>query len=83
MRLNERHYGALQGERKNDPAIAARFGEDTLRSWRRAMNATPPPMADDHPEWRPAPAPLTESLADCQARALARFDAEKSVTAEW
>ena len=46
------------------------YGEDTLWEWRRSMHAKPPPMDESHPHWRPPPAPLTESLADCQKRTL-------------
>ena len=72
-RLNERHYGAVQGFLKSDPELQAAFGERTIRSWRRSMDTKPPPITEEHSEWRPAPAPTTESLADCQRRALACF----------
>ncbi len=44
-RLNERHYGALQG--KNKAQTAAEFGEDQLKVWRRSFDVPPPPMATD------------------------------------
>ena len=68
--LNERHYGALQGYRKADPKVAERYGAANLASWRRDFHGTPPPMDDAHPHYRPPPAPLTESLKDCQDRVL-------------
>ena len=43
-RLNERHYGAVQGMLKNNPELLARVGEDVVRAWRRSMDAKPPPM---------------------------------------
>ena len=69
VRLNERHYGAVQGLYKDDPALRAAHGEERIRRWRRSMDARPPPLNDQHPEWRPPPAPTTEALADCQRRA--------------
>ena len=66
VRLNERHYGAVQGLHKDNPALRAAHGEEMIRRWRRSMDARPPPLNEAHPEWRPSPAPTTESLADCQ-----------------
>jgi 2,3-bisphosphoglycerate-dependent phosphoglycerate mutase len=77
-RLNERHYGALQGLNKAEPA--ATHGEDQVNIWRRAYAIAPPPLtADDarHPardsRYANLPAadlPLTESLKDTVARFL-------------
>lgn len=72
-RLNERHYGAVQGLFKNDPSLLEKFTKPVVRAWRRSMDARPPPMEPSHEHWQPPPAPLTESLADCQARALECF----------
>lgn len=69
-RLNERHYGAVQGLLKEDADLIAEYGADTIRYWRRSMHGKAPPMSPTHPHWQPPPAPLTESLADCQARVL-------------
>jgi len=66
-RLNERHYGVLQGEHKTDPALSLRYGADNMLAWRRGMFDAPPPMEAHHPHFSPS-APTTESLADCQAR---------------
>jgi len=70
-RLNERHYGALQGLDKAE--TAARHGDDQVHIWRRSYDIPPPPMADDdpqHPCFDPRYAhldarvlPATESLA--------------------
>ena len=46
-RLNERHYGALQGLNKAE--IAQKFGEAQVKVWRRAYDTPPPPMQDDDP----------------------------------
>ena len=49
-RLNERHYGALQGLNKSD--MAAKFGEEQVKIWRRSY-ATPPPPVDETSEFFP------------------------------
>ena len=46
-RLNERHYGALQG--KNKAETREEFGEEQLMLWRRSYDVPPPPIADDDP----------------------------------
>mmetsp|Transcript_22757 Transcript_22757/g.26947 ORF Transcript_22757/g.26947 Transcript_22757/m.26947 type:complete len:252 (-) Transcript_22757:106-861(-) len=68
--LNERHYGALQGFRKDDPGIIQKYGNESLAEWRRSFTGTPPAMNAQHTYYLPEPAPLTESLADCQDRVL-------------
>jgi 2,3-bisphosphoglycerate-dependent phosphoglycerate mutase len=45
-RLNERHYGALQG--KDKAATLAEFGEEQFMLWRRSYDIPPPPIADDN-----------------------------------
>ena len=72
-RLNERHYGAVQGLYKNDPEIMKKYTPEVVLSWRRSMMAKPPPMDKSHKYWMPPPAPLTESLLDCQERAMGCF----------
>eukprot|EP00977_Amphora_coffeiformis_P028164 scaffold34712_cov179-Amphora_coffeaeformis.AAC.1 len=69
-RLNERHYGAVQGRLKEDPELRAKYGADTIRHWRRSLHGKPPPMDETHEYYQPPPMPLTESLADCQKRVL-------------
>jgi 2,3-bisphosphoglycerate-dependent phosphoglycerate mutase len=44
-RLNERHYGALQG--KNKKQVRDEFGEEQFMTWRRSYDVPPPPLADD------------------------------------
>ncbi len=46
-RLNERHYGALQG--KNKAQTRKEFGDEQFMLWRRSYDVPPPPIADDHP----------------------------------
>jgi len=77
-RLNERHYGALQGLNKAE--TAAKFGEDQVKIWRRSYDIPPPPLtADDErfpgrdPRYRSLSKdelPLTECLKDTVARFL-------------
>src|SRR5512135_3157103 len=47
-RLNERHYGALQGLNKSE--TAAKYGEEQVFTWRRSYDIPPPPMSDE--QWR-------------------------------
>ena len=44
-RLNERHYGALQGLNKSE--TAAKFGEDQVKIWRRSYDIPPPELTPD------------------------------------
>jgi 2,3-bisphosphoglycerate-dependent phosphoglycerate mutase len=77
-RLNERHYGALQGLNKAE--TAARHGDDQVKVWRRSYDIPPPPLeAGDprHPSQdrryaslSSSELPLTESLKDTVARFL-------------
>ena len=77
-RLNERHYGGLQGLNKAE--MAAKFGEEQVRIWRRSYATPPPALAPDderHPSHdrryaglAPADLPLGESLKDTVARFL-------------
>jgi 2,3-bisphosphoglycerate-dependent phosphoglycerate mutase len=77
-RLNERHYGALQGLNKAE--TAKKHGDDQVKIWRRSYDIPPPPLAPDddrHPSRDPRYAgldpralPLTESLKDTVARFL-------------
>ena len=77
VRLNERHYGALQG--KDKAQTAAEFGEAQVKLWRRSYDIPPPPLAlenDDasrDPRYRhlaPDQLPRTECLKDVVARVL-------------
>jgi len=77
-RLNERHYGALQGLNKAE--TAAKYGEEQVLLWRRSYDVRPPALTQDDPRWPgrdprykeldPADIPLTECLKDTVARFL-------------
>ena len=77
-RLNERHYGALQGLNKAE--TAAKFGEDQVKIWRRSYDIPPPVLTADDPRFPghdprykglgPRELPLTECLKDTVARFL-------------
>jgi 2,3-bisphosphoglycerate-dependent phosphoglycerate mutase len=77
-RLNERHYGALQGLNKAE--TAARFGEEQVLVWRRAYAIAPDPLSPSDPRWagndprykhlKPEEIPATECLKDTVARVV-------------
>lgn len=60
-RLNERHYGALQG--KDKKATLEEFGEEQFMLWRRSYD-TPPPPLDDSSEWSQVSDPRYADLPD-------------------
>ncbi|HXQ59449.1 MAG TPA: 2,3-diphosphoglycerate-dependent phosphoglycerate mutase [Acidimicrobiales bacterium] len=73
-RLNERHYGALQGRNKKE--TTAEFGIDQVKVWRRSYSTRPPAIDPEHhpshdQRYRLVPAsalPASECLADVVAR---------------
>ena len=77
-RLNERHYGALQG--KDKKATLEEFGEEQFMTWRRSYDTPPPPLEDDSEFSQASDAryaalpdellPRTEALADVLHRML-------------
>src|SRR5262245_52687614 len=77
-RLNERHYGALQGLDKAE--TTAKYGPEQVKIWRRSVAITPPPLTPDaepHPgrdpryaSLKPEELPLTEALKDTIVRFL-------------
>jgi 2,3-bisphosphoglycerate-dependent phosphoglycerate mutase len=77
-RLNERHYGALQGLNKAE--TAAKFGEAQVKIWRRAYDIAPPPLEKTdrrfpgkdrrYADLKPEELPATECLKDTVARFL-------------
>jgi 2,3-bisphosphoglycerate-dependent phosphoglycerate mutase len=83
-RLNERHYGALQGLNKAE--TAERFGLDQVKVWRRSYDTRPPALEPDSefdagrdPRYRDLPAsalPTTECLADVVARMVPYWEDE-------
>ncbi len=81
-RLNERHYGALQGLNKAE--TAKQYGEDQVKIWRRSYDIRPPALAENdkrHPNHDPrynglksGDRPATESLADTVARFVPYYE---------
>ena len=77
-RLNERHYGALQGLNKAE--TAAKFGDEQVLTWRRSYDVPPPALGADDPRYpgadpryhglAPSQVPITECLKDTVARVL-------------
>jgi len=77
-RLNERHYGALQG--KDKAATRREFGDEQFMLWRRSYDVPPPPIADEDPlsqsgdpryaQIPPEARPRTECLKDVVVRML-------------
>ncbi|MDM0056236.1 2,3-diphosphoglycerate-dependent phosphoglycerate mutase [Variovorax fucosicus] len=77
-RLNERHYGGLQGLNKAE--TAKKYGDEQVLVWRRSYDTPPPPLALDDPRSErgdvryarlaPEQIPLTECLKDTVARVL-------------
>ncbi len=77
-RLNERHYGALQG--LNKAQTAEQYGEKQVKIWRRSYDVRPPDLTVDDPRWPghdprykdmdPADVPVAECLKDTVARFL-------------
>ena len=77
-RLNERHYGALQGLNKSE--TAKKYGDDQVLIWRRSYDIPPPALKKSDPRYpgreakyadlKPEQLPLTESLKDTYRRCL-------------
>ena len=77
-RLNERHYGALQGLNKAD--MARQYGDQQVLVWRRSYDVPPPALEANDPRsergdrryalLEPSPVPLTECLKDTVARVM-------------
>lgn len=77
-RLNERHYGALQGLNKSQ--TAEKYGEAQVKVWRRSYDVPPPVLTADDPRYpgkdpryadlKPEELPLSECLKDTVARTL-------------
>lgn len=80
-RLNERHYGALQGKDKKE--TLAQYGEEQFKLWRRSYDVPPPPIDDSDPYSQAndpryaeigSAVPKTECLKDVVARMLPYWD---------
>ena len=79
-RLNERHYGALQGLNKAE--MAAKFGEEQVLLWRRSYDTPPPALAPGDPRsesrdprYAGVAVPAAECLKDTVARVVPHWDA--------
>ena len=83
-RLNERHYGALQGLNKQE--TAEKYGDEQVKIWRRSYDVPPPALREDDSRnpafderYKSVPEtelPLTESLKDTVARVVPYFQTE-------
>lgn len=83
-RLNEKHYGNLQGLNKAE--TAAKYGDEQVHIWRRSYNIPPAPLADDDPrnpkfdqrykELSTEELPITEALKDTVARIVPYWENE-------
>jgi 2,3-bisphosphoglycerate-dependent phosphoglycerate mutase len=80
-RLNERHYGALQGLNKGD--MAKQYGDEQVLVWRRSYDTPPPPLADGDERLEAGDrrydgleVPRTECLKDTVARVLPLWNEE-------
>ena len=83
-KLNERHYGALQGLNKAE--TAAKYGEEQVHLWRRSFDVRPPELSEDdernparqlmYRNVDPSELPLAESLKDTIARVVPYYEAE-------
>ena len=89
-RLNERHYGALQGLNKDE--TREKYGADQVQLWRRSMNVRPPELEKDDPRYSgndpkykdldEKDIPLCENLADTIDRVLVYWNEEIKPTIE-
>lgn len=83
-KLNERHYGALQGLNKKE--TADKYGEEQVHKWRRSFDVRPPALKKDDPRYagheykyhmlQEEQIPLTENLADTEIRVLDEWEKE-------
>jgi 2,3-bisphosphoglycerate-dependent phosphoglycerate mutase len=83
-RLNERHYGALQGRLHSE--VAAEMGQELVHAWRRSYGERPPPLAENdsryprneerYADLGAAAWPVTESMADTVKRVVPVWDGQ-------
>ncbi|MGM9986461.1 MAG: 2,3-diphosphoglycerate-dependent phosphoglycerate mutase [Bacillaceae bacterium] len=81
-KLNERHYGALQGLNKEE--TAKKYGDEQVHIWRRSVNVAPPALTKDDERYagheikyqnvKEEDIPLTENLADTEKRVLEEWN---------
>jgi 2,3-bisphosphoglycerate-dependent phosphoglycerate mutase len=85
-RLNEKHYGILQGLNKSE--MAEKYGDKQVKIWRRSYDVPPPPMGNDDPrhprfdhryrDLKPSEIPATESLKETVERIVPYWNDEIS-----
>lgn len=85
-RLNEKHYGSLQGLNKSE--MAEKYGDQQVLIWRRSYDIPPPPLDEDDPrhsrfdaryqDLKPSEIPATESLKETVARIVPYWKGEMS-----
>jgi len=83
-RLNERHYGGLQGLNKSE--MAEKYGEEQVKVWRRSYDIRPPELKKNDERWpgkdprynglKPSEVPTTECLKDTVARFMPYWNEE-------
>lgn len=81
-KLNERHYGALQGLNKDETRL--KYGEDKVKEWRRSFSSQPPALSvtderypgkdEKYKDLNEEELPLTESLKDTMIRVLDYYE---------
>ena len=81
-RLNERHYGALQGLNKEE--TRKKYGDEQVRLWRRSADVRPPALTEDDPRYpgndplykriSKKELPLTENLLDTEKRVVDYYE---------
>ena len=79
-RLNERHYGALQG--KDKAAIREEYGDEQFKRWRRSYDEPPPPLPDDD-QWSQVGDPRYEDLLDIVPRTECLADVVHRMLPYW
>jgi 2,3-bisphosphoglycerate-dependent phosphoglycerate mutase len=79
-RLNERHYGALQG--KNKKQTLEEYGEEQFMTWRRSFDVPPPPLADDD-EWSQVGDPRYADLGEELPRTECLKDVIERMLPHW
>lgn len=80
-RLNERHYGALQGETRAD--MIEKYSNQQVVEWRRSYTAVPPPLDADDPRWQEQLQRLPDIAVHDQPRTESMAKAAERVAPFW
>lgn len=80
-RLNERHYGSLQGELRSD--MLQKHGPSNVMSWRNTFKAIPPEFTEDDPRWLEQLERLPEVPRDQHPRSESMFQATQRTMTLW